>query len=177
MNYDPFGSNPYNVVVEPIDWADKYAPYQMTYHGLTIVSNNYLVGKITSWQPAEMTRENKLTRELSYFTFGRPVDITPGPAADATYAVTGTSAEMWDKETEKRLMGDPGTLVFSDLMDQIRAFTVYEHWFKGLAPYRTWGYYGGWLNSKAYEAAFTVDGDGRVMSTFGFNYVSKVMLT
>ena len=171
MNRDPWGTNPYNVTVNPIDWSDKYAPFAMTYHGLTIVSNGYLVGRITSWQPGEMTRDNQLVRELSYFTFGRPVDQVP--AMPQGFQVTGNSAEMWDKEIEKRLGGNPDALVFNDLADQIRPFTVYEHWFKGIVPYRTWGYYGCWYNNMGYESAFTADGDGRVMRSFTFQFVSK----
>jgi hypothetical protein len=167
---DPFASNPFGVTVEPIDWEDQNAPYAMTYHGVTIVSGGYMVGRITSWQPSEMTRENALIYELGYYTFGRPVDQVPGRAQG--YTVTGTSAEMWEKEIEKRLFGEPDLQVFSDLMDQIRAFTVYEHWFKGTVPYRTWVYYGCWLTSKSNEP-YNVDGDGRVMAGFTFQYVSK----
>jgi hypothetical protein len=167
---DPFASNPFGVTVDPIDWDDASAPYAMTYHGLTIVSAGYIVGRITSWQPSEMTRENALIYELSYYTFGRPVDQVPGRATNFT--VTGTSAEMWDKEIEKRLFGEPDLQVFGDLMDQIRAFTVYEHWFKGTTPYRTWVYYGCWLTSKSNEP-YNVEGDGRVMANFTFQYVSK----
>lgn len=167
---DPFASNPFGVVVQDIQWDDENAPFAMTYHGLTIVSNGYIVGRITSWNPAELARENALVYELSYYTFGRPVDQVPGRATG--YTVTGTSAEMWDKEIEKKMMGDPDLQVFSDLMDQIRAFTVYEHWFKGIVPYRTWVYYGCWFTSKG-EDAYTSEGDARVMSNFTFQYVSR----
>ena len=71
---DPFASNPFGVTVSEIDWQDESAPYAMTYHGLTIVANDYIVGRITSWNPAELARENALIYELSYYTFGRPVD-------------------------------------------------------------------------------------------------------
>jgi len=167
---DPFASNPYGVVVQDIDWADDQSPFAMTYHGLTIVSGGYIVGRITSWNPAELARENALVYELSYYTFGRPVDQVPGRATG--YTVTGTSAEMWEKEIEKKMMGDPELAVFSDLMDQIRAFTVYEHWFQGIVPYRTWVYYGCWFTSKG-EDAYTSEGDARGMSNFTFQYVSR----
>jgi hypothetical protein len=167
---DPFASNNFGVTVQDIDWDDSQAPYAMTYHGLTIVSGGLIVGRITSWNPAELARENALIYELSYYTFGRPVDQVPGRATG--YTVTGTSAEMWDKEIEKRLAGDTQLAVFSDLMDQIRAFTIYEHWFKGIVPYRTWVYYGCWLTTKG-EEAYTSEGDARVMSNFTFQYVSR----
>jgi hypothetical protein len=167
---DPFASNPFGVIVQDIQWDDENAPFAMTYHGLTIVSNGYIVGRITSWNPAELARENALVYELSYYTFGRPVDQVPGRATG--YTVTGTSAEMWDKEIEKKMMGDPDLAVFSDLMDQVRAFTVYEHWFQGIVPYRTWVYYGCWFTSKG-EDAYTSEGDARVMSNFTFQYVSR----
>jgi hypothetical protein len=167
---DPFANNPFGVTVSEIDWADENAPFAMTYHGLTIVANDFIVGRITSWNPAELARENALIYELSYYTFGRPVDQVPGRATG--YTVTGTSAEMWDKEIEKRLAGDTDLLVFSDLMDQVRAFTIYEHWFQGVTPYRTWVYYGCWLTSKG-EDAYTSEGDARVMSNFTFQYVSR----
>jgi hypothetical protein len=169
---DPFGSNNYGVTVAPIDWTADNAPFSMTYHGLTVVSNDRIVGRITSWNPAELARENALIYELSYLTFGRPVDQVPGRATG--YTVTGTSAEMWEKEIEKRLAANSPNddLVFSDLMDQVRAFTVYEHWFKGTVPYRTWVYYGCWLTSKG-EDAYTSEGDARVMSNFTFQYVQR----
>jgi len=170
VQIDPWARNNYNVMTNPLDYTDQYAPYAMTLHGLSLVSNGYLIGRITSWNPGENTRENVLVRELSHVTFGRPIDIAPGSSQG--YTVTGTSGELWDGELEKRLMGDPDLIVFNDLMDQIKAFTVYEHWFKGVVPYRTWGYYGCWYNSKGNEP-FTVDGETRVVSNFGFTYVSK----
>jgi len=108
--------------------------------------------------------------ELSSLTFGRPVDQVPGKSGG--YAVSGTSAEMWDYEIEKRLHGDTSIQVFSDLCDQIRAFTVYEHWFKGVVPYRTWVYYGCWLTSKS-DGEFTAEGDARVLANFTFQYVAR----
>ncbi len=88
----------------------------------------------------------------------------------------GVKSRARDKEIEKRLgANEPNSdLVFSDLMDQVRAFTVYEHWFKGIVPYRTWVYYGCWLTSKG-EESFGVDGDGRVMANFTFQYVARRM--
>lgn len=170
MKVDPWAGNPYGVSVQPIDYSDANAPWQKTYHGLTIVSGGYIVGRITSWNPAEFTRDVVHTYELSFYTFGRPVDQSPGRCTG--YTISGTSAEMWDYEIEKRLAGDPDLAVFDDLCDQVRAFTIYEHWFKGVNPYRTWAYYGCWLTSKG-DDAFSAEGDGRYLTNFTLQYVSK----
>jgi len=167
---DPWGTNPHGVTVDPIDWDANDAPYAKTYHGLTIVSNGQLIGRITSWNPSELARENVLVYELSYYTFGRPVDQVPGRATG--YTVSGTSAEMWDGEIEKRFEGDQTMMQYADLMDQKAAFTVYEHWFKGIIAYKTWVYYGCWFTAKGDEA-YSAEGDARVTTNFTLQYVSR----
>lgn len=167
---DPWGTNPHGVTVDPIDWDADNAPYAKTYHGLTIVCNGQLIGRITSWNPSEQTRENLHVYELSYYTFGRPVDIVPGRCTG--YTITGTSAEMWDKEIERRFEGDTSIQQYSDLMDQKRGFTIYEHWFKGVTAYKTWVYYGCWFNSKGDEG-YQAEGEARVVTNFNLTYVSR----
>jgi len=172
VKVDPFALNSFGVQVQPIDWSDKYAPLAKTYHGLTITASDKstIIGRITSWNPSVYTRESALQFELSYKTFGRPVDQVPGRST--AYTVAGTSAEMWDKEIEKRLAGDEALTVFNDLCDQVRPFMVYEHWFKGTTVYRTWVYRGCWLTERN-EDAYTSEGDARVMANFTFQFVSR----
>lgn len=174
---DPFSLNPYGVQVQPVEFPEgdtSIGPFGKTYHGLTIVNgSDQIVGRITSWNPTAYSRETVLQYELSYRTYGRPVDQIPGRATGFT--VTGTSAELWEKEIELRLLANDGLeggRVFGDLADQVRPFTVYEHWFRGSGLYRTWVYQGCWLKERN-EDAFTVDGDARVMSNFTFDYVSR----
>lgn len=174
---DPFQSNAYGVQVQPIEFPegpDGGGPMGKTYHGLTIVNgSDQIIGRITSWNPTAYTREAVLQYELSYRTYGRPVDQIPGRSTG--YTVAGTSAELWDREVERRFLANDGlsnNRVFGDLADQIRPFTVYEHWFRGNTVYRTWVYQGCWMTERN-EDAFTAEGDGRVMANFTFQYVSR----
>lgn len=169
---DPWGKNAYGVTVRPIDPSEwgLDAPYAKTYHGLTIVVDNKLVGRITSWNPSEMSRDVTPIYELNYLTYGRIVDQVPGKASGNT--VSGTSAELWDYEIEKRIMGNASEPRYRDLTDQNRPTTVYEHWFRGTRPREVWGYLGCWLNSKGDEA-YSAEGETKVLNSFSLMYVAK----
>lgn len=179
---DPFATNPYAVQVQPVEFPEgdnSIGPFGKTYHGLTIVNDAaQIIGRITSWNPTSYTREATLQYELNYRTFGRPVDQIPSKSTG--YTIAGTSAELWDKEIERRFLanesdaedGGMAGSVFNDLADQVRPFRILEHWFRGNSLYRTWEYNGCWLLERN-EDAYTVDGDGRVMSNFSIQYVSR----
>lgn len=171
---DPFATNAYGVQVQPIDWLDEASPRAKTYHGLSIVSNNMIIGRITSWNPTAYSRTVTLQYELSNLTFGRPVDNIPGQSTG--YTVTGTSAEIWEYEIERRIQGDPNASIFSDGASQRKAFTVQEHWFRGENIYRIWEYKGCWLTERN-EDPYASDGDARVMANFTFQYVNRSRLT
>jgi hypothetical protein len=172
MRVDPFAPNNFGVEVTPLDWDDEFAPLSKTYHGLTIATGDQIIGRITSWNPQPYTREVAQQFELSHITYGRVVDQVPGRST--SYTVSGTSAEMWDLEIERRLTGD-SQLIFNDLSDQIRSFEVFEHWFRGASIYRTWVYQGCWLTERN-EDAFTAEGDARVMANFAFQFVSRKLI-
>jgi hypothetical protein len=115
----------------------------MTYHGLAIVVDNNIVGRIQSWAPQMYSREGEWVYELNHFTFGRPVDYVPG--INSNYTINCNRVEVWGQELE-RALGYPA--VWSDLIDQDRPFAVKEFLLRGNNPYRTWEYTGCWFRNK-----------------------------
>ena len=178
---DPYGSNNYGVQVKPLDFSHERSPMSKVYHGLTIVAQNNIVGRLTSWNPSLYKRDVQHQFELSYITWGRPVDIVPGKMNGA-YTITATSLEMWDKEIDRRLTGE-STVIFNDLQDQVYPLEIHEHWFKGGASgswttYRHWGYFGVWLTDMDPESysADASDG-GRVQANANMTFVSRQLLS
>ncbi len=168
VDYTKFAGNPFNQMVEPIDYTDKYAPSAKTYHGITLVVNGAVLGRIQSWDNSgAYTREGAHVYELNNRTFGRPVDYVPGIATG--YTVSATVAELWGAEIEIQTGSDSR---YVDLISQVRPFQAQEFWFRGAEPYEVWTYLGCWLQDRN-ETGMTSDGDTRVVSNFQFAYVSR----
>ena len=167
-NYNKFAGNPFNQVVEPIDYSVQYAPTSKTYHGITLVVNGNVLGRVQSWDnSAAYKRAGTHVFELNNRTFGRPIDYVPGIAEG--YTINAEMAEMWNAELE---IQTGSTTRYIDLISQVRPFEAQEFWFRGSNPYEVWTYLGCWMQD-AGETAYQKDGDTRVIRNFQFAYVSR----
>lgn len=172
LNYTQFASNPFGSEALPIDFEHPFAPTSKTYHGITIEVRGNVLGRIQSWTVAgAYNREGDHVYELAAERWGKPVDYVPGRATG--FNITATVAELWEKELEIQL--GIGNNQFDDLIDQTFPFETKEFWFRGnLGQYRVWTYRGCWLTN-ANEEAFTVEGNARIIRSFEFNYVSRLL--
>lgn len=164
-------SNPFNVAVPVIDFTHKHAPTSQTYHGVAIMVNGSIIGRIQNWQVTGVyTRTNTYIRELNYQTFGRFVDIVPGVVGE--YKATAGRVEVWGEEFEKAC---GYTKVFEDMLDQTFPFSITEMWRKGNKPYRISNYHGCWFDQKEHDS-WTADGTAQVMLNVSLSFVSKSIL-
>lgn len=166
-NTSPYAGNTFGIETPALDYTVADSPSTKVYHGASIVVNNNIIGRITSWQPAALTRAVNHVYELSHTTWGRPVDIVPGH--NTGYTISIARVEVWAQELEITLGYDA---TFSDLADQSRPFTVQEYLFRGSAVYRVWTYKGCWLSDKSDEA-WTADGDGIIRVTATLTYLMR----
>jgi len=170
-NYSAFGSNAYGVSVKQGAFKTDKGPKSKTYHGFAIVVNDNIIGRIQSWQPTFASREGTHKYELSYVSWGRPVDYVPGRQTGYTIAMTRT--EIWNEEIEIALglttTGNP----FADLADQQEPFSCEEQLFRSEAPYRTWKYNGCWLTGRN-EEGFSAEGDAIYTANCEIAYVSRI---
>jgi hypothetical protein len=140
----------------------------MTYHGISIVVEGNVVGRITSFARTPYTRAGTHLYELNHATFGKPVDYVPGQATGFT--ITATRVEVWRQELEVALgFGS----VWNDLTDQTRPFRVQEFLYRGTIPYRVWTYLGCWFQDRN-EDAFTPEGDAIIRANATIAYVSRI---
>jgi hypothetical protein len=168
LDYTKFAGNPFNQQVEPLDQTEKYAPTSKTYHGITLVVNGNVLGRIQSWDnTGAYTRAATHVFELNNRTWGRPVDLVPGKADG--YTIAAEVAELWGSEIE---IQTGSTDRYIDLVSQVRPFEAQEFWFRGSEPYEVWTYLGCWLTDRN-ETAYSSEGDARVMARFNFSYVSR----
>lgn len=172
LNYTPFASNPFGAFADRIDFRNAQAPTSKTYHGITIEVAGNVLGRIQSWNVAgAYNREGEHVYELADLRWGKPVDYVPGRATG--FNIDATVAELWENEIEIQL--SLGNTQFDDLIQQTYPFTAKEFWFRGtLGQYRVWTYDGCWLTA-ANEEGFTVEGNARVIRSFSFNYVSRLL--
>ena len=170
-DYQPFAGNRYGVLADQINWESQDSPTSKTYHGITISVNGAVLGRVQSWDTSgAYARGGEHVYELNNRTWGNPVDYVPGRWEGLTIAAS--VAELWDHEIEAQFgITNPGAQI-ADLIEQTRAFTAHEFWFRGAATYRIWTYRGCWLTDRN-ETAFTQDGNARVMANFNFSYVSR----
>lgn len=166
----PFGSNPHGVSVRPLDLTAENAPTTKTYHGLAISVNGKLIGRIQNWSPKMYTREGEHVYELSYLTFGRPVDYVPGIATG--FEIDAERIEVWDEELELAF-GYPA--VWADLIDQNRPVNIQEYLFRGPDVYRVWLYTGCWFTDRN-ESQFEAEGAPSVMASASLSFVSRVQV-
>jgi len=155
--------------VYPLDYTHPNAPTIKTWHGVSIVVNGKIIGRVQSWNPKMFARTGAHVYELNNLSFGRAVDYVPGKNND--YTISATRLEMWDNEFELAL-GFPA--VWSDLIDQDHPFTMHEHTMKGNTIYRSWVYYGCWFTSRV-ESAFEAESDSpKVLATAEISFVSRL---
>lgn len=168
LNYTPFASNPHGQITEPLDYTDVYAPTAKTYHGITLVVNGNVLGRIQNWVASgAYTRMATHVFELNNRQYGRPVDLVPGKGDG--YTVTASVAELWGAELE---IQTGASSRYIDLVSQVVPFVAQEFWFRGADIYETWTYTGCWMTD-ANEQEHSVDGDSRVMRNFQFSYVGR----
>lgn len=163
----PYASNPHGVRVRPLDFDAPGAPTIKTYHGISIIVNGRIVGRIGAWNPKMYSRKGKLIYELNHLTFGRPVDYVP--SINSGYSISTKHTEVWNQEFELAL---GYSTVWSDLMDQNRPFSVQEYLFRGPSVYRVWLYSGCWLSERN-EADFSPEGDAIVQANGTIDFVSR----
>jgi len=159
--------------VNPLDYMATNTQGALTtkvYHGVSISNgDNFIIGRIQSWQPDSYTREGIHLYELADISFGRPIEYIPGKATGFTIAIT--RAEVWLAEME---IAFGFSTVFNDLIDQTRPFSVKEYWIKGNSGYsQVWDYKGCWFTGKNIDA-ITSDGDGVTKVSGTLAYVSRV---
>lgn len=138
-----FAQNNHGVRVRPLNFDADGSTTSKTYHGIAIVVEGSIVGRITSWNPQMYSREGEHIYELNHLTFGRPVDYVPG--INSNYTVSCDRVEVWNQELEIAL-GYPS--VWADLIDQDRPFTVNEFLFRGSIVNKVWVYTGCWFKNK-----------------------------
>lgn len=163
----PYATNNFGVRIKPLDYSHPHAPATKTYHGLAIVVNGNIVGRIQNWNPQMYTREGEHVYELNHLTYGRPIDYVPG--RNTNYTCTFSHLEVWEQELE-RALGYPAMWV--DLIDQDKPFTVNEFLFKGNSPYSVFVYSGCWFTGKNLND-FTVDGVPKIMANGEISFVSR----
>jgi hypothetical protein len=100
-------------------------------------------------------------------SFGRPVEFVPGRATGFTIAVT--RAEVWDAEMELAFGEE---VLFDDLIDQTKPFSINEFWYRGPEVKLIWEYRGCWFTNKNMDA-ITADGDGITKISGTIAYVSR----
>lgn len=167
-DYTKFAGNAFSQTTEPLDYSDKYAPTAKTYHGIALVVNGNVLGRVQSWSNSgAYNREGNHIHELNNRTFGRPVDYVPGIATG--YTISAQVAELWGAEIE---IQTGSTNRYIDLISQTRPFQAQEWWFRGVAPYEVWTYLGCWLQDRN-ESEYSSTGDTRVLSNFNFAYVAR----
>ena len=168
-DYTKFAANAYGQVTEPLDYTDKHAPTSKTYHGITLVVNGNVLGRVQTWNNnGAYTREAAHVYELNNRTFGRPVDIVPGVASG--YSITAQLAELWGSELE---IQTGSATRYIDLISQTKPFQAQEFWFRGTEAYEVWSYLGCWMTD-ANENEYSAQQDARVLRNFTFSYVSRV---
>lgn len=168
LDYTKFAGNKFGQQVEPLDYSVARPISSKTYHGITLVVNGTVLGRVQGWNNSgAYTRAGVHVFELSNRTFGRPIDYVPGIASG--YTINATVAELWGSEIE---IQTGAANRYTDLISQTRPFEAQEFWFKGSAPYEVWTYLGCWLQDRN-ESDYRADGDTRVIANFNFAYVAR----
>lgn len=141
-----FAGNNHGIEINPLDFNAAKSTTTKTYHGISIVVNGNIIGRIQNWNPQMYNREGSHVYELSNLTFGRPVDYVPG--VNRQYTISCSRAEVWNEELEIAL-GYEG--IWSDLIDQTKPFEVVEYLIRGNDIYKAITYSGCWFTSKNYN--------------------------
>ena len=139
-----------------------------TYHGLSLVIDGNVIGRIQNWSPAARTRTVTHKWELSANAFGRPVDLIPSKADGYNISIGRT--EVWSQELE--MVCGYGS-VWRDLMEQNYPFVFTEQLYHGSDLYRSWDYPSCWFTSYSEEGA-TVDGDGAYVVTGEIAHMPRI---
>lgn len=166
-----YAGNAHRVSVKPLDFDAEGSPTTKTFHGVTIVVNSRVVGRVSSWNPQMYNRPGQWVYELSYHTFGRPVDYVPG--RNEGYTATLARTEVWNQEIEVA-MGFGA--VFNDLCDQDRPWITDEYLFRGSSGqnqlYRWWQCTGCWFSNRN-EDAFSSEGETMIRVSAEVAFVSR----
>lgn len=165
----PFATNNHAVTSPGINFDAPGSVTSKTYHGLAIVCNGNIVGRIEQWNPSMFNRGGSHVHELNAFTFGRPVDYVPGVATNFT--VSATRTEVWGQEFERTL---GFSTVWADLIDQDRPFEIHEYLYRNMNQiYRVWVYSGCWFQERNEEAKSATSEAPRFMVNATIAFVSR----
>jgi len=144
-----------------------------TYHGLSILVNGNVIGRIQSWAPDARTRTAVHKWELSANAFGRPVDLIPSKADG--YSISVGRIDVWEQELEVVCGYGEGT-AWTDLIDQNYPFVFSEQLWKGgwnTTLYRSWDYPSCWFTSYA-EQSSEAEGDGAYLITAQIMHMPRI---
>lgn len=128
-----------------------------TYHGLNILVDSTVIGRIQSWNPSAHQRTVTHKWELSKANFGRPIDLVPSKSDG--YSISMSRLDVWESELE-RVLGYGA--VWSDLIDQNYPITLTEVLYRGAdSIYTSWDYPSCWFSN--YQVSeYGAEGDGYV---------------
>lgn len=168
--YDRYAGNPYQALVQPLDYSAQYAPTAQAYHGFSLSNGNEdVIGRITSFNPSQnYQRNHALIYELSAKTFGVPVDMMPGVSTG--YQLSMVRVELWGQEIETVL--DGGGTPYNVLNDQVRPVKLNEYLYRGDTLYLQWEYLGCWWVAKNQDN-YTADGDGIIRVNCDLAFVRR----
>lgn len=162
----PFGTA--STVVPTMDYSKNGMFTSKTYHGLSILVDGKVIGRIQSWAPDARTRTAVHKWELSANAFGRPVDLIPSKADG--YSISIGRIDVWEQELE--IVCGYGA-VWSDLIDQNYPFVFSEQLYHGSDLYRSWDYPSCWFTSYA-EQSSEAEGDGAYLITAQVMHMPRV---
>lgn len=156
--------------IAPLNFDADGSTTSKTFHGLTIVVDNNIVGRIQSWEPKMYSRDGDWVYELNWLTYGRPVDYVPG--INKEYTLSCTRTEVWNEELELAL-GYPA--VWSDLIDQNRPFSVTEYVMRGSQVNRAITYTGCWFTKKN-ATSMDADKNPKIMMNAEIAFVGRTVI-
>jgi len=162
----PYGTA--STQVPTMDFSKTGMFTSKTYHGLSILVDGNVIGRIQSWAPDARTRTAVHKWELSANAFGRPVDLIPSKADG--YSISVGRIDVWEQELE--IVCGYGT-VWSDLIDQNYPFVFTEQLYHGADLYRSWDYPSCWFTSYA-EQSSEAEGDGAYLITAQIMHMPRV---
>lgn len=159
--------------IQPFPLTNGGALTTKTYHGLELVFDDHVVGRIKSWNPSSYSRDGNHVYELNVDSFGRPVDFVPGVAQG--FSIAMTRVEVWQEELEVAIGMTSSGNVWEDLTAQTRPFTIDERLWRGSSLYRHWKYLGCWFTAKN-EGGADAQGDGIYTVDCEIKYIQRVLV-
>jgi hypothetical protein len=163
-------SNDYGVTVPAVALNST-----KTYHGLTLIRDGQIIGRVQTYTPKFAERAVNLVYELNAYTWGRPIDNVPGIESGRSLSVH--RIEVWGEEMEIAFgpaedVNRNNRLEWIDLCEQTVPFVFQEALLKANTRYRSWEYLGCWFTSKDVDA-YNATGDAKIIATSNMSYVIR----